>query len=365
MHLHGPWQYEPLARTVVEGGIVREVPGAVPPPGRLRIPGFWNAALDGLRGRVRWRRPFHGPRALDPNERLWLVFEGADYFARVHLNGRELGAHRGMFDPFEFDVTEQIESHNELVAEIDCPAESFAARPSLVRPESGSAGGLWRPVALEVRSFAYLRHVCVVAALDGDTGVVSARGLVVGEAAVPCGLDLSVESPAGDRDIALSSVPVSAADGGTPFELHVRIASPAIWQPAAPRESALYRVRLELHGMATTLDARDLRVGFRRPFEWAGLRPVPCPLAEVESRLDASDRSAAVWLVPFPFPGGAGSDAMFADDAMRAVQALLCRLAHHPSIAAWTMARAVPFGESIRAAVAASDPHREVVATES
>src|SRR5207247_2791050 len=117
MRLHGPWQFEPLARTVVfPDGHIELRADSVPAPAQMKIPTTYRRTpLDGCRGRVRWRRNFHRPRSLEPNERLWLVFDGVDYFATLGLNGTPLGQHEGYFDSFEFDVTSLVEERNELV----------------------------------------------------------------------------------------------------------------------------------------------------------------------------------------------------------------------------------------------------------
>ena len=158
MRLLGPWQYEPLARTVVHpDGRVEEVSGPLPEPGRMTIPAnFRGTPLDGFRGRVRWRRNFHPPRSLEPGERLWLVFDGVDYFADVSLNGTPLGRHEGYFEPFEFEVTSLIGPRNELVVDVDCPAEAVLGEKRLIRGARDRAAetncaGTWQEVALEVR----------------------------------------------------------------------------------------------------------------------------------------------------------------------------------------------------------------------
>ena len=62
-----------------------------------------------------------------PNEyngkRIFLRFNGVDYYADVWLNGEYIGFHEGMFNPFEFDVTDQVDKSkdNILVVRVDAP----------------------------------------------------------------------------------------------------------------------------------------------------------------------------------------------------------------------------------------------------
>ena len=49
-------------------------------------------------------------------KRYILHFEGAAVYARVLLNGCELGSHKGAYTPFEFDVTEHITAGSNLIS---------------------------------------------------------------------------------------------------------------------------------------------------------------------------------------------------------------------------------------------------------
>src|SRR5207249_514900 len=100
IRLRGPWECEPLVCA-----------GDAPLPARSRVtmPCRWGD----FAGRVRFRRHFGYPGRIDPHERVWLTFAGADRDAAVRLNGDEIGRHRGAFEPFEFDVTTRLRPRNE------------------------------------------------------------------------------------------------------------------------------------------------------------------------------------------------------------------------------------------------------------
>jgi beta-mannosidase len=59
-------------------------------------------------GTIWFRRAFEVPPALR-GQRLFLRFGAVDYVADVWLNGELLGSHEGMFNPFEFDVTDRLD----------------------------------------------------------------------------------------------------------------------------------------------------------------------------------------------------------------------------------------------------------------
>ncbi len=265
MRLHGPWHYEPLARTCIHAdGRIDELPGGLPAAGTMKLPAVWHGTpLDGFRGRVRWTRRFHGPRSLEPHERLWLVFNGVDYFADVSLGGRLLGRHEGYFDSFDFDVTPLIRPRNELVVDVACPAEADPTRPHMVRGRRESlcprfVGGIWRDVVLEVRSVAFLRDVELATHIEGERGVIMAKGLIVGDAGTRLGLELSIDG----RHAA--SARFEASFDPMPFVLEAVVDPVELWWPRGMGAPRTYAIELELHGHARTLAAASSLAGFRR-----------------------------------------------------------------------------------------------------
>jgi beta-glucuronidase len=88
---------------------------------RLRVPGDWNSQRTDLllyEGTVWYRRRFD--YALRSNRRLFVQFGGANYEARVWLNGVQLGSHEGGFTPFAFEITKLVrKGSNDLIVKVD------------------------------------------------------------------------------------------------------------------------------------------------------------------------------------------------------------------------------------------------------
>ena len=88
---------------------------------RLDVPSDWNSQFPELQyyeGKIWYRRVFHADKRV--NERQYLYFEGANYQAKVWLNGCYLGEHQGGFTPFEFEVSEQLlAGQNKLIVSVD------------------------------------------------------------------------------------------------------------------------------------------------------------------------------------------------------------------------------------------------------
>ena len=129
-------------------------------------------------------------------KRLFLHFAAVDYYADVWLNGIFLGSHEGMFNPFEFDVTDIVKtgSANILAVRVSAPranAEYKLAVPSenplsadylrhqavdidlvkghmidaMHRPGSmtkfrgdGNSGGIWDDVTLVAREEVFIEY---------------------------------------------------------------------------------------------------------------------------------------------------------------------------------------------------------------
>jgi beta-mannosidase len=408
IRLRGPWEFEPLAATRIDAtGRIIETGARLPAAGRIMLPvPPRGSTLDGFRGRVRWRRSFHAPRTLEPHERLWLVVDAADYFAQARLDGAPLGRHEGCFEPFEFEITPLVRRRNELALELDCPREADPARKRMLRGTRETlaldwSGGLGRGAALEVRSVAFLRGVSIRTRLDG-AGRVTVWGQVVGEPGMRLTLELTL---AGE---ALATHAVEAAPEGVPFRIESARASVRSWRAAGSGEAAVYPLRVELYGMAETLDVVERSVGFRAPrFDPAlaavigDAGPVPALVRDIDAlefregpeaavaqigaaaaahaghaviaslgarAADApiyalADRAGVLLQQDMPLAGGYATLPALRDEAVRQACAMVAQLGHHPSIIAWCC-HADSCGENdeldqaVRAAVTDLDPTR-------
>jgi beta-mannosidase len=328
---------------------------------------------------VRYRRRFHAPRTLESHERLWLIFYGLDYFADVHINGVPLGRHQGYFDSFDFDITSLVRSHNELALLLDCPIELRSNLPRLLRAglestDPGYAAGIWRGVALEVRSFAYLRDVTLRAELQGSRGKVIVHGLACGNTDSLVELDLSI------NETVVTRAKAAVAPHGIPFTMDGAMDPVTEWWPNGLGAATMYAVRLEMHGAARTLDCVERRVGFRtiavypdNSLAVLNGREVPLCIALPDAASDpllrapqlleptidriaaphcvravhlagrVADPSAYDWadinglllLQDFPWMPGGECTSEEEQEIVRQAGAMARLLSHHPSIAAW------------------------------
>ena len=371
IRLHGPWDYEPLARTVLHAdGRLEVIDGPLPPRGRMTVPGRWADRGPGaFAGRMRFRRTFQWPAGLDFCERLWLVFAGADYFTTVRLNGELLGRHEGAFDPFAFDISALVQLRNELTVEVDLPAvpPETLDRQRMVRGSSAcptASGGLWGSVALEVRREAFLRGVRLEATFADPAPMLRVAGEVAGTSDRPLEVYITLDGET------VREGRVEARPEGSPFELSAPVPSAECWRPSPRGRPRLYEAAVHLIDPASKLDTQVRRIGFRVP--GAGPRepadPVDLmePVAAGEQFGPADEAGAPRW-VCLPFRGGYADDDRVRAEAVRQARAIVAALAHHPSIAGWVCHRDprehdAALDRELCAAVRALDPTRPCVA---
>lgn len=115
---------------------------------KAQLPGSWIGHAREMRhyqGLVWYQRRFDASPG--PGRRQFLRFGAADFAARVWLNGRFLGEHRGGFTPFAFEVTGLLRpSGNRLVVGIDSLRTTADVPPPITDWED--YGGLTRSVRL-------------------------------------------------------------------------------------------------------------------------------------------------------------------------------------------------------------------------
>lgn len=74
----------------------------------IAVPNNWYLTEIGdYFGTIWFRTGFDTP-AIKASEHVWLRFGAVDYIADVWLNGKYLGNHEGIFNPFEFDITRYL-----------------------------------------------------------------------------------------------------------------------------------------------------------------------------------------------------------------------------------------------------------------
>lgn len=209
----------------------------------LEVPGDWNTQDPRLvfyQGSVWYKRNFDWTPQSD--ERVFLHFGAANYHASIYLNGLLLGEHEGGFTPFNFDITEDVKSgENLLVVKVDNRRSDDDVPTPMT--DWHNYGGLTREVSLIRVPEVHIRSWQIGLGKNGKQieGWVDAVGLAKGKFVIVSIGELGIKEkfPVGEGGRA--AIKIDAA--------------PERWSPKKPR---LYDVEIE----AGPDHVRD-RIGFR------------------------------------------------------------------------------------------------------
>jgi len=203
--------------------------------GKILVPFPIESALSGVMKRVDekqrlwYRRTFDVPAAWK-GKRVLLHFEAVDWETTVTLNGKELGTHRGGYDPFSFDITDALKADGaqELVLAVWDPTDAGFQPIGKQRKNPGGimytpSSGIWQTVWLEPVPPAYIRGLGIIP--DLDEGVVRVRVDAAGQWRKPPTAEIIV------RNAGTEVVRATAEIGHV---VPLKIAAPKLWTPDTP-----------------------------------------------------------------------------------------------------------------------------------
>ena len=152
LNLNGLWDFAMSSREAAQpAAFSRQI--LVPFPVESALSGVMTTVTE--KERLWYRRTFQVPAAWQ-GQRVILHFGAVDFEATVLVNGKEVGQHRGGYDPFEFDITPNLkEGANEIVVSVWDPTDASPnSRGKQVRkPDQGifytATSGIWQTVWLE------------------------------------------------------------------------------------------------------------------------------------------------------------------------------------------------------------------------
>lgn len=205
--------------------------------------------------RLWYRRTFELPRKWY-GRRILLNFGAVDCETTVWVNGKEVGRHRGGYDGFSFDITEQVKpvGPNELVVSVWDPTDAGTQpRGKQVRKPHGiwytSTSGIWQTVWLEPVSAAHLSGLKITPDVDNNS-------VRVEPVTTPLLGTYLVELTVWD-----TSGKVASKTALADRETQVAIDKPKLWSPEHPH---LYRLVATLKLGSRTVDRVESYFGMRK-----------------------------------------------------------------------------------------------------
>jgi hypothetical protein len=219
------------------------------PDGQILVPFPVESALSGVMrpvgpdNRLWYRRTFEIPKGRSwdrEGRRILLHFGAVDWDATVWVNGKEVGNHKGGYDPFTFDITNALtgSGSQEIVLSVWDPTDAGTQpRGKQVRRPRGiwytAVTGIWQTVWLEPVNPVYIKSIRMTP--DVDAGVLRVRVQIGGDVSDPGQYNVSaalVGNP--PQRIMAGSRPTGTARRGITDELEIIIERPKLWSPDEP-----------------------------------------------------------------------------------------------------------------------------------
>ncbi len=259
LNLNGPWQFEVDA----EGnGESRGLTTGTDLSGTILVPFCPESALSGIGNteymvHTWYRRTFEVPASM-ASKRLLLHFGAADWHARVWVNGKFAGEHRGGYSPFALEVTDLLEDGaNEVV--LHCYDKTNSGLQATGKQSFGKSEGcvytrttgIWQTVWLEGVGETYLKEFALVPDLDNG------RVLLTGKLDGPTpGAKVRVVALADGKPVGEETVAAAWQTSAT-----VVIKNPKPWAPDTP---FLYGLTIEITRDGKVVDSVKSYFGLRK-----------------------------------------------------------------------------------------------------
>ena len=177
LNLNGLWDYSIQPKSAGQPMTWESEKILVPFPVESALSGV--KKFVGSENRLWYRHSFSIPNqngATDPawqDKSILLHFGAVDWETTVWMNGKEIGSHKGGYDPFSFDVSAhlKLDGPNELIVSVWDPTdEGFQGRGKQVRKPGGifytPTTGIWQTVWLEPVPKSFIRQVALTPDLD-------------------------------------------------------------------------------------------------------------------------------------------------------------------------------------------------------
>jgi len=254
MNLNGLWDYTLTTKN-------KPAPSAY--QGKILVPFCVESALSGVKkpflpeNRLYYRKEFTLPANWN-GKSILLNFDAVDWEAAVWVNGVHVGAHKGAYDRFSFDITPYLKSgKQEVVVAVDDPSSTGTqARGKQQLPQQGiwytPVSGIWQTVWLEaVSRDAWISELRIVPDIDKGT----VKIIPISNRPLRPSYKVNISVSKGGSKVAAADVVVNR-------EVEVPIENARLWSPDDP---FLYDLQVSLTDKdGSVLDKVDSYFGMRK-----------------------------------------------------------------------------------------------------
>ncbi|MFB6249074.1 MAG: sugar-binding domain-containing protein, partial [Salinibacter sp.] len=229
--------------------------------GEILVPFPVESALSGVKRAVKpsqevvYRRTFTVPDGWE-GERILLHFGAVDWRATVQVNGQRVGQHEGGYDPFTFDITDELTGGGEQTITVTV-WDPTDRGPHPRGKQVLDPGGIWYTAVTGIWQTAWLEPVSP----DGSIQDLSIKPDVSSEA-----VHLTVDGRNADGLTIEAIVATEEGDvisdlsGPVGETLTLPVSDPNLWSPSNPY---LYELDVRLVRNGTVVDKVDSYFGMR------------------------------------------------------------------------------------------------------
>lgn len=233
LNLNGMWDY--MGGRKLSDPVTATTPPVFPAnTEKIRVPFPPEAELSGIARKgdtcLWYRRSFVVPKEWK-GKNVLLNFGAVDRISSVFVNGKKVGTHTGGYDAFSFDITDYLESgENVLVVGAYDPNDGRAASgKNGPRGDYVYTSGIWQTVWLEPVEKQYISHIKLVPDVKNN------RLEIVAYSENP---ELAVTAIASN-----GTSEVAESNGSSNAVFYLPIQNPRLWSPDDP---FLYELKLQL-----------------------------------------------------------------------------------------------------------------------
>jgi hypothetical protein len=250
-NLNGLWDYAVTPMTATEPTNF---------DGKILVPFPIESPLSGVKRRfdenstLWYRRQFQVPPSW-AGRRVRLHFGAVDWAACVFINGREVGSHRGGYDDFSFDITDDLhgQGNEEICLAVTDPTEGDQPRGKQSRKPEGifytPSSGIWQTVWLEPVPGVCIDDLRLTPDVDGQLLRVTVAAASRAES-----LEVDVRALADGQEVGHLTGPANR-------ELQLPLSALHLWTPDDP---FLYDLRVTLKNGGRELDTVASYFGMRK-----------------------------------------------------------------------------------------------------
>lgn len=222
---------------------------------QILVPFPVESALSGVGLRcslLQYSREFEVPSAW-AGKRILLHFEAVDWETTVSVNGKQVGTHKGGYDPFAFDITDHLQKPGKQHLKVEVSDETGdQPRGKQTNLPHGiwytPATGIWQTVWLEAVPSQYIREIRIEPGATAEIVRLRADAEGTGEA------EFWIMDPETGKEVARGTAPT-----GEWKEFSWK--KPKLWSPDTP---FLYDLEVSLNSGGTRVDVVQSYLGLRK-----------------------------------------------------------------------------------------------------